>query len=481
MSARGAGILVALALSACAYSPTRTPQTAACRDYFEALDTQVARAGVRDAGAFRIDGFPYLRIERFTASFAAELSDEPRWQLWFELLRQRDHDARRAELQNLGTPDLSRVLDRVEECGRTLVQYELTDPPARARVRKAAVNIPDEYSFPARLFGAYPLAVPFLHLGIRGYHDDVADDYARPLEALDHAGTLVRWEPPATEAPAAADVKAWFARTDPLGIPKLTAEHWQRLSRAHAPTWWIEQAGDYDRPGAPVVDAALPSVDASQPVTYFQPAYARFAGKVLVQLVYTVWFSERPRQKRCDGYAGPLDGVVWRVTLDADGQPLLYDTIHACGCYHLYFPAWPAARRPQGGLLQERALFPQKDVPKRSAVAVRLQSGTHYVRRVVPAAVARSDKVQRYQLAPYSDLLSIEGADGKRRSLFGEDAIVRGSQRAERYWLWVSGVPDPGAMREWGRHPTSFVGKSQFDDPGFLDELFEVPLPEPVE
>jgi len=28
-------------------------------------------------------------------------------------------------------------------------------------------------------------------------------------------------------------------------------------------------------------------------------------------------------------------------------------------------------------------------------------------------------------------------------------------------------------MRQWGRHATSFVGRSHFDDPAMLDRLFE--------
>ena len=30
-------------------------------------------------------------------------------------------------------------------------------------------------------------------------------------------------------------------------------------------------------------------------------------------------------------------------------------------------------------------------------------------------------------------------------------------------------------MRQWGRHATSFVGRSHFDDPAMLDRLFELP------
>jgi hypothetical protein len=35
------------------------------------------------------------------------------------------------------------------------------------------------------------------------------------------------------------------------------------------------------------------------------------------------------------------------------------------------------------------------------------------------------------------------------------------------------GVPDPGAMRQWGRHATAFVGRRHFDDPFLIERYFE--------
>jgi hypothetical protein len=35
------------------------------------------------------------------------------------------------------------------------------------------------------------------------------------------------------------------------------------------------------------------------------------------------------------------------------------------------------------------------------------------------------------------------------------------------------GIASAGAMRQWGRHPTAFVGRRHFDDPQLLDALLE--------
>jgi len=57
------------------------------------------------------------------------------------------------------------------------------------------------------------------------------------------------------------------------------------------------------------------------PVVFARAAHTRFAGRELLQLVYTIWFPERPPAWPGDILAGRLDGVMWRVTLADDGAP----------------------------------------------------------------------------------------------------------------------------------------------------------------
>ena len=73
----------------------------------------------------------------------------------------------------------------------------------------------------------------------------------------------------------------------------------------------------------------------------------------------------------------------------------------------------------------------------------------------------------------YALLRSLPAADGERKSLFGEDSLVRGSERPERWLFWPMGVPSAGAMRQWGHHATAFVGRRHFDDPGLIARYFE--------
>ena len=474
-----AALALALALGACATLPPALPEVAACQANYRGFDAKADAADVRDGGAYSIPGFPYLRVDRFLASFRDEAADGAKFDVWVERMRALDLTARAAELRNIGWDDPSEEVRHLERCGKAWAARDLASPQRRAQLREAA-RVPDDYSWLKRALGFYPVAVPFLNMGINGFNDDVRDDYARPVAALEAPGPLVLWASRRSPAPYPGSGLANAGR-DPLGIPQLTREQWQALAEFHKPTWLIETGGDYDRPGAVVLSDGVPTVNAEMPVTYFLPAYTRFGGKVLAQLVYVVWFSERPKDGGFDWYGGALDGIVWRVTLDEHGGPLLYDTIHPCGCYHYYFTAGSLKRKQQGGFWDEPVLFPQGGPEGRAPAplfAIRVQSGTHYVRRLVPLEglspeLRVATETRQYALRDYDELLSLPDGEGGTRSLFCEDGLVCGTERLERFWLWPAGIRSAGAMRQWGRHATSFVGRSHFDDPGLLDRLFE--------
>ena len=458
-------------LGGCAALPPEIPEVAECRANFLGLDEQIAEAGARNGSAYRIPGFPYLRANRFLASFRYE-AQGPQFDVWVGHLRALDLEARAAELRSLGWDKPAEELRHLDRCGQQWAARDLADPERRQELREAA-QVPDDYSLVRRTLGFYPVAVPFLNLGIDDFNDEVRAEYARPLPELDAAERPVHWRLAGQGKAAQSDI-SWRQQAPPdaLGIPAIKPELWQQLLRAHAPQWHIETRGDFDRPGAPVLRDGAPAVDVARPVTYALGTYTRFGRKVLPQLVYTVWFSERPKDGRFDSYGGALDGVVWRVTLDTDGQPLVYDTIHACGCYHYWYTAKPLRRRAQGGFWQEPVLFPQDPAPQQP-FAIRLQSGTHYVRRLVPIHEAPSAGRREYELADYAQLLALPDGNGGTRSLFREDGLVEGTERFERFWLWPAGIESAGAMRQWGRHATSFVGRSHFDDARLLDRLFE--------
>ncbi|MBI2384285.1 MAG: hypothetical protein HYV18_09475 [Gammaproteobacteria bacterium] len=466
-AARPAVVALAALLAACTAAMRPDPVLDACRALFVEADARSARAGAEDHGARRVPGFDWLRVDRFLASFRESTLEPERFETWIERLRRLDLDARAAELPAAGAPEL---LPRLDDCGRRLAAADAADPARRDELRRRAAVL-DDYSLAGRVLGFYPVAVPFLRHGIAAFQRRIGRDYAIPAADLTAPGPLVPWQPAPAAEPGAEEVRAWLARTDALGIPRLDAGQWRRLLAAHAPRFLVETAGAYDEPGSPILRDGVAALDTAQARVYGLGAYTRRGGRILAQLVYVLWFAERPPAGRFDPYAGWLDGVIWRVTLDAEGGVLLYDTIHSCGCYHLAFPVAPLRARSDGGYWDERVLQPQGRVPP-GPVAVRLQSGTHYVRRVLPAAAPAAAAARTYELGDYREMLALRDGRGGVRSLFGDGGLVAGSERAERWWLWVSGVVSPGTMRQWGRHATAFVGRRHFDDPDLIDRLF---------
>ena len=85
-----------------------------------------------------------------------------------------------------------------------------------------------------------------------------------------------------------------------------------------------------------------------------------------------------------------------------------------------------------------------------------------------PVAPDLAAQLSRFE---YAALRSLTSGD-VQRSLFGEDGLVVGTGRSERFLLWPMGVPSAGAMRQWGHHATAFVGRRHFDDPGLVEAGF---------
>jgi hypothetical protein len=105
---------------------------------------------------------------------------------------------------------------------------------------------------------------------------------------------------------------------------------------------------------------------------------------------------------------------------------------------------------------------------------VNLASATHYIERV--DIVQGGDSLTRYAFHPYDELRSLPRVSGDSRSLFGPDGLVPGTERLERWIFWPMGVPSAGAMRQWGRHATAFVGRRHFDDADLIARRFELDL-----
>ncbi len=447
-----AAALLAAAAAGCATLPPPVLPDDDCTRWFERVDAAVEAAGVRDAQDERVPGFAFVRVDRF----ALATREHTPFDAWLRRAGALDDAAREAEFANLpraafplaDAPDAAAAQQRSAQCRQALSQRVLGDASLQ-RSLLARAHVPDRYALSSRVLGAYPLLRWPFFAGVRAWE-------AR------HRATVARWsaQPPPRhrfEPPA----------TDP-----------------HAPVFEIERRADalpaYDRFGAPYWPssrAVAPRVDAREPVVFVRESHTLVGTRTLRQRVYTVWFEERPASGRFDLLAGAIDGVIVRLTLAPDGTPLVLDTIHACGCWHQFYPA-PGVRLRDGVPTAQEWAFVPAVLPALAPgqrLVLRLASGTHHVSAVV--ADARDVRpATPYVLRDEQTLRTLPVADepGARRSLYGPDGRVPGTERGERFVFWPMGIASPGSMRQWGHHATAFVGRRHFDDPHLLAQRFDL-------
>lgn len=485
-----------LALGACATLAPPLPDRASsdagvqeCSDWYRDLDATIDSAGVRDAQARPVKGFPYLRVDRFHAALGKDArSASPALQPLIERLMTLDRDSRALEIANLppgvlrgiwkglGNPDPATAVEFTRTCAVLMRDFDLDSGEASRTLRDNLV-VPDDYVPAYRIAGLYALArIPF-SLGVSRQEDSARIDFGRALGPVAH-GSVVRYSPAPHPRPDAGRVRQILAQAtdNALRIPLPSDDDLEALFSVFAPSFEVVTTGDHDRPGALRWRwGAVPEVDATDIAVYRDVAHTRYRGQNLLQLVYTLWFAERPPSSATDLLSGKLDGVVFRVTLAPDGTPIAYDTMHPCGCYHMFFTtarALPLAAPPGE---PEWAFVPQDLGEARvgDRLVLRVASRTHYVERVFRDPV---DSLVRYELRPYAELRSLRTMRGGAQSVFGPDGIISGTERGERFLFWPMGIANAGAMRQWGRHATAFVGRRHFDDADLFERRFELDL-----
>ena len=447
----------------------------ACEAWFAAAERAVVVAGVRDVQAARVPGHPHLRVDRLLAALAETHPEGEAFAAWVGHAADRAREGWAMELANLPEPARAALAEgggllpeRLETCITQRAAATREDAAGRTALLDNA-RVPDAYVDWQRIVGLYPLTRYAVLAGYFRWREALDASYLQPLEELPLRGELRRYASPRAVVHPAA--RGW--RSDALGYPLLDTATREALFAAHAPLWEIDTVDGDDLPGAPTWPEGSwrPAIDTARPTLYRHLSHTRVAGAILPQLNYLLWFPARPPERDGDIYAGHLDGLWLRVTLGEDGRPLLYDTIHPCGCYHMFFPGPRLVPRPDGETVGEGFHVPQAapEVGAGERLAVRVAAGTHQLLRlhVVPAAT----RATPLEVREYTALRSLTSGD-VQRSLFGEDGLVVGTGRSERFLLWPMGVPSAGAMRQWGHHATAFVGRRHFDDPGLVEAGF---------
>ena len=515
-----------------AFSPGGSPDgfgVAWCTNLYEALEGQVRNRQVVDAGEQRLPGYPFLRSNRFLASFAPDFSAQleagkpaddaeratraaallqtPAFRDWIGRLQQLDTHVRRLEVNRLPDesvplyhlPNRMQLEDSLSRCA-PLMAAHLTPADVPRVLQQAAV--PDEYRRSLRALGLYPLTGIGVASSIRNWEADqrrVFRSERRP--SLSGRASFQRYRP----AQQISGADAWRTAAqimrdvprDALGIPQFSAAQRELLFVAFAPTWEVATTTDSDRIGRlQWIDLAglvrdpderfWLDVDTNVPVVYQRLSFTRFGDAVLPQLEYLVWFSDRPMQGSGDLQGGRLDGLIWRVTLDTDGAPLIYDTIQPSGRYAMFFPT----RRLQvnrAGQAAVESLAEWVYSPIDTAIedwvgetwpgplTLWVSSGTHQL--VGVSRPGRNWGSPVFDNPPYrlesSDMLrALPVPGGVARSIYNQDGVVSGTERLGRLLFWAMGVSNVGAMRQSGHQPTALVGRRHFDDAWLFDKRY---------
>ncbi|MFT4852214.1 MAG: hypothetical protein ACI8PP_002553 [Candidatus Pseudothioglobus sp.] len=462
--------------------------SATCRVVLSNWQALRRQTGIAD-GQVRIMGpGDVFAVDRFLASYYPELDsaelDSPAarsyWlrQSWDLAYRQRQIEYGNLAVATSADKGAGSGADQkaIEACALEV----LTDAQALALNKPLAlgdVQVPDDYRSWARLLGMYPISRAIVMPRIRAEQASTRQHFQQQAPA----DTDQWYEPdvagPALSTAAIAQHLQQAQASNPLRFPQLDAPTLEAFRAHYAPAWVIGTLDRNDKPGVPGwLNEKQISVDVMQPSLYFLPSYTRFQGQVLLQLNYFIWFPQRPKAHWLDLYGGKLDGLVWRVTLLPDGQVLAYDSIHQCGCFHQFYAVAKGLHAQTLAADQEPVLLLNDQIPdaRRERVVVQLSDSDHSILglRAWQASAQSRPSATKLVLRDYNELRQLPLGMGQQ-SLFASNGLIPASRRLERWVLWPMGIASAGAMRQWGRHATAFIGRRHFDDAHLLDALVE--------
>ena len=475
-----------LLLAACATTSKTLPQTGyalldECSTRAAEFRQVVASEGRRNAGVPANPTAPFLHGTRHTDLLLTELQSDAQAQELLSYMARLGVDTRRAENNTLSVPFGDGQLEAINRCS-----FQLALDPEQEESRSILLarmasqpTVPVSYRSLPRILGAHALLRPIFNWRIgllhaeerNAFNEQTVLSQARSYQ-LSPASSL----DPLSQLESMTQFSAAYARSS-LGLPQLDQQTLARLIQQHAPELVIDTSGEQDLLGTPALRGEAIEIDTERSTAYFLPGITRLSGRNLLQLNYVFWMPARGPRGWIDLYAGAVDSLIWRVTLDENGDVLLYDSIHSCGCYQKFYLASNRIRPRNVPLSKEPAnIFDLTELTNNAgfdqAMRVYLTHNEHYVVGVEPRSNAGPADVS-YLLAPYQSLYNLEDA-GSYRSLFDPDGIIPGSERLERFTLWPTGINNVGAMRQWGTHATGFVNRQHFDDAKLLDYYFEI-------
>ncbi len=458
-------------LQGCAQHGYQDPELVAsseCAALWSEFQQEVSAADVFEAQDWPLPKYPFLRIDR-NSSFVARqgLSTEQQRQ-WLLQAYERGRFARVIENGKLPQP---LELKPLETCLRSALPTLIDNDDFWDYVRTHPR--PDAYVSARRQAGLFPLFQPIVSWRVDVLNEELMAAFQH--YERDESATWKRYV--LGSRPSWSQIQPILQQAthlDELEMPRFSIPETEQLLAYYSPVIEQEASHAQDRIGRPYRLNGHWGIRAPAEL-YTLVSATRWRGQWVPQLVYVWWYGGRPKSQPLDIYGGELDGLMWRVTLSWEGKVLFYDSVHPCGCYHKFYPAQPDitfAGNPKGE--EALSVLPVVSPGTEYRPVVRLNSVQHFVVGLSFETTPQLQPGEGYQLVPYQVLREEPSGEDY---LFGQDGLVEGTERLERFLLWNMGVVSPGAMRQWGQHATAFSSRRHFDDPELFERYFDAPEP----
>jgi hypothetical protein len=212
-----------------------------------------------------------------------------------------------------------------------------------------------------------------------------------------------------------------------------------------------------------------------------------------LQLTYSYWFPGHPSKKFLDFEAGEFEGAMFRVTLNAAREPMIYEYVLACGCHHGVYLDEELEQEAQavyGEAEPGRTFVAEKNIKGRMPMVVNgiinkrpdgkirpvlyHDVGTHAFKgmRIASANVVASD-ILHSEVRDYEEM---EHQQGKTRvlSMFDDKGFVHEGERLESFVFNAFGMFKAGHPRQHVLQMINF-DQAYLDDPKLYDTYLRIP------
>ncbi len=234
----------------------------------------------------------------------------------------------------------------------------------------------------------------------------------------------------------------------------LTAHDEEHLTGRFLPVFLIENPREpYNLIGTPQATVAkngaeVVSIDPTQASIYSKEQHFATEKGSYTNLIYRIHFPETPLSFFPFNLgAGNNVGLLIIVTLNGNGRPLLYTTLHTCGCYLAFVPTTylPQDAYPENWQKNKRQCVYSQSLPgildfsakdlNTSKTVVHIESATHRIKdiRLADRASLVAFNTRNARLSPLESLKNLPTIGGGTTSFYedsgGRKGYVKGSHK----------------------------------------------------